>query len=76
MTMVVDENWMSTTKLCTRHLISLSGLDEEELQSFFENLGRKVNKRTIANLMRLSDTDGNGVIDFEKFKVIWDKVQC
>ena len=35
-------------------------LEEDEMRALFENMGKPVSKRIIANLMRLSDTDGNG----------------
>jgi len=39
-------------------------LDEEEMRALFDSLGRPVSKRVIANIMRLSDTDGNGMFFF------------
>mmetsp|Transcript_34381 Transcript_34381/g.70223 ORF Transcript_34381/g.70223 Transcript_34381/m.70223 type:complete len:781 (-) Transcript_34381:122-2464(-) len=51
-------------------------LDENELRLLFKNMGRPVSKRTIANLMRLSDLDGSGTIDWEEFKAIFDKLVC
>ena len=41
-------------------------LDEEEMRALFDSLGRPVSKRVIANIMRLSDTDGNGMFFFSK----------
>ena len=41
-------------------------LDEEEMRALFDSLGRPVSKRVIANIMRLSDTDGNGMFFFPK----------
>ena len=35
-------------------------LEEDEMRALFESMGKPVSKRIIANLMRLSDTDGNG----------------
>jgi hypothetical protein len=53
------------------------GLDEAELTQFFKTIGRSsVSRRAIPNLTRLSDTDGNGLIDWEEFKAIWEKVGC
>ena len=46
------------------------------MRGLFESMGRPVSKRVIANIMRLSDTDGNGTIDFEEFKAIFDKISC
>ena len=51
-------------------------LDEEEMRSLFESMGRPVSKRIIANIMRLSDADGNGTIDFDEFSAIFDKIAC
>lgn len=51
-------------------------LDEEEMRALFDSMDRKVSKRIIANLMRLSDLDGNGTIDFEEFSHIFAKVGC
>ncbi|KAK1732949.1 putative dihydrolipoamide dehydrogenase [Skeletonema marinoi] len=51
-------------------------LDEEEMGALFGAMGRTVSKRIIANIMRLSDTDGNGTIDFGEFKAIFDKIGC
>mmetsp|Transcript_3666 Transcript_3666/g.5317 ORF Transcript_3666/g.5317 Transcript_3666/m.5317 type:complete len:687 (+) Transcript_3666:97-2157(+) len=51
-------------------------LDEEEMGALFGAMGRTVSKRIIANIMRLSDTDGNGTIDFGEFKAIFDKIAC
>ncbi|CAB9503753.1 Soluble pyridine nucleotide transhydrogenase [Seminavis robusta] len=51
-------------------------LDEEELRALFISVGRKPRKRTISNLIRLADLDGDGVIDWEEFKLIWDRIQC
>ena len=36
-------------------------LDEGEMRALFESMGRPVSKRVVANIMRLSDTDGNGM---------------
>ena len=44
-------------------------LDEQELRALFNSMGRSVSKRVISNLMRLSDLDGNGTIDFEEVRV-------
>ena len=46
------------------------------MRGLFESMGRPVSKRVIANIMRLSDTDGNGTIDFDEFKAIFDKISC
>ena len=51
-------------------------LDEEEMRALFDSMGRTVSKRIIANLMRLSDLDGNGTIDFDEFSQIFAKVGC
>ena len=34
------------------------------MRALFDSLGRPVSKRVIANIMRLSDTDGNGMFFF------------
>ena len=34
------------------------------MRALFDSLGRPVSKRVIANIMRLSDTDGNGMLFF------------
>eukprot|EP00747_Dinoflagellata_sp_TGD_P127155 gnl/TRDRNA2_/TRDRNA2_174371_c0_seq24.p1 gnl/TRDRNA2_/TRDRNA2_174371_c0~~gnl/TRDRNA2_/TRDRNA2_174371_c0_seq24.p1 ORF type:complete len:500 (+),score=125.92 gnl/TRDRNA2_/TRDRNA2_174371_c0_seq24:39-1502(+) len=50
--------------------IDVSGdgsLDADELQDVFERLGKKVNRGTIANLIRLADDDGNGTIEWPEF---------
>eukprot|EP00747_Dinoflagellata_sp_TGD_P149756 gnl/TRDRNA2_/TRDRNA2_177051_c9_seq4.p1 gnl/TRDRNA2_/TRDRNA2_177051_c9~~gnl/TRDRNA2_/TRDRNA2_177051_c9_seq4.p1 ORF type:complete len:492 (-),score=130.18 gnl/TRDRNA2_/TRDRNA2_177051_c9_seq4:228-1523(-) len=50
--------------------IDVSGdgsLDSDELQECFQRLGKKVNKGTIANLIRLADDDGNGTIEWPEF---------
>ena len=39
-------------------------LDEGEMRALFESMGRPVSKRVVANIMRLSDTDGNGKFFF------------
>mmetsp|Transcript_28158 Transcript_28158/g.46193 ORF Transcript_28158/g.46193 Transcript_28158/m.46193 type:complete len:142 (-) Transcript_28158:283-708(-) len=51
-------------------------LDEAEMRSLFESMGRQVSKRIIANIMRLSDLDGNGTIDFEEFSAIFGVIGC
>jgi len=49
-------------------------LDEDEMRDLFASMGRPVSKRIVANLMRLSDVDGNGTIDFGEFQAIFDKI--
>ena len=44
-------------------------LDEQEMRALFSSMGRNVSKRVISNLMRLSDLDGNGTIDFEEVRM-------
>merc|ERR1712238_45804 len=51
-------------------------LDEGEMRTLFESMGRPVSKRIISNIMRLSDLDGNGAIDYGEFKAIFDKLEC
>jgi NAD(P) transhydrogenase len=51
-------------------------LDEDEMRALFESMGRCVSKRIIANIMRLSDLDGNGTISFEEFQNIFSKIAC
>jgi len=51
-------------------------LDEDEMRLLFESFGRPVSKRIIANVMRLSDLDGNGTIDFGEFMDIFDQIAC
>ena len=46
------------------------------MRGLFESMGRPVSKRIVANIMRLSDTDGNGTIDFDEFKAIFDQIGC
>ena len=42
-------------------------LDEGEMRALFESMGRPVSKRVVANIMRLSDTDGNGMFFLNEF---------
>jgi len=49
-------------------------LDEAEMRALFGPMGRPVSKWVIANIMRLSDLDGNGTIDFDEFKAIFDRI--
>merc|ERR1719491_2229091 len=49
-------------------------LEEDEMRDLFASMGRPVSKRIVANLMRLSDVDGNGTIDFGEFQAIFDKI--
>lgn len=49
-------------------------LDEEELGRFFEASGCPLKPRTLASLMRLSDADGSGTIDWDEFSEIADIV--
>jgi len=51
-------------------------LDEDEMRALFASMGRPVSKRIIANIMRLSDLDGNGTIDWEEFKLISQNIIC
>jgi len=44
--------------------------------SDYEPTSRQVNKRVISNIMRLTDLDGNGTIDFGEFTAIFDKIMC
>ena len=44
-------------------------LDKQEMRALFSSMGRSVSKRVISNLMRLSDLDGNGTIDFEEVRM-------
>ena len=37
------------------------------MRKLFGSMGRPLSKRIIANLMRLSDLDGSGTIDFENW---------
>jgi len=49
-------------------------LDENEMRLLFESFGRPVSKRIIANVMRLTDLDGNGTIDFGEFMNVFHKI--
>jgi len=49
-------------------------LDEDEMRLLFESFGRPVSKRIIANIMRLTDLDGNGTIDFGEFMNVFNKM--
>jgi len=51
-------------------------LDEDEMRVLFDSMGRSVSKRIIANIMRLSDADGNGTVDFAEFSAIFDQIAC
>ena len=46
------------------------GLDAEELQSVFKDIGKTVSVGTIANMLRLADDDGTGTISFDEFASI------
>jgi len=48
-------------------------LDEDELRNLFTRVGVPISKRIISNLMRLSDLDGNGTIDWDEFQQIFVK---
>jgi Ca2+-binding EF-hand superfamily protein len=45
-------------------------LDAAELAALFEGLGKPVSVGTLANLLRLSDADGSGTIDYDEFEKI------
>jgi len=46
------------------------------MRVLFDSMGRPVSKRIIANIMRLSDADGNGTVDFAEFSAIFDQIAC
>ena len=48
-------------------------LSEQEMFALFTAMGKPVGKRVISNIMRLSDPDGHGAIEFEDFKRIYYK---
>jgi len=50
-------------------------LDAEELWLFFQKIGRKVSKSAAANLVRLSDADGSGTIDWDEFRRIFKAIR-
>lgn len=49
-------------------------LDRAEVKALIDSLGRPVSKRVISNIMRLSDSDGDGVISFDDFKKLYKRV--
>jgi Ca2+-binding EF-hand superfamily protein len=51
-------------------------LDVDELLAVFKNLGLEPKKVTVANLVRLADTDGSGTIEWNEFEQIAKRVDA
>lgn len=51
-------------------------LDPEELAQFFKKMGHDMKRSTLANLVRLSDADNSGTIDWEEFDTIMRTIRA
>ena len=53
------------------------GLDEEEVAELVKELtGGKLTKRLMKKAMKIMDTDGSGVVEFDEFHVWWQVRHC
>jgi len=50
-------------------------LDADELFACFQKMGTPIERGTVENLMRLSDADGSGTIDWEEFRRIFKAIK-
>jgi len=51
-------------------------LDAAELHACFTKMGKPLSRSTVANLVRLSDADGSGKIDWDRFPRIFKSIKA